>query len=300
VPFDVLVPRIDALHRLRAANIALLGGEPLLHSRIDELVRYAARRAQVSMTTNGFLLDRGMIERLGAAGLSNLQLSIDALHRDPQHYVQKTLQSVRPKLERLAAHARFDVHVTTVLCPETVGEFDALMSELRKFPFRVSVNIMHDEHGQSVVKGAEFQRAWARHFAGGRAFSFLEQDYGQRLLAGEKPDWTCRAGSRFLYVDEQGTVELCSGQRGRIGKNVVDFTVNDLKAHHDEPKGCEKGCSILCVYRDSLLDNDPLALGRSLVRGLRSGAMTWKASHAADTTPPARRRLPVLSSAAGR
>ena len=31
-------------------------------------------------------------------------------------YTEKTLRSLRPKLDRLAAHARFDVHVTTVLC----------------------------------------------------------------------------------------------------------------------------------------------------------------------------------------
>src|SRR6266516_4513861 len=73
VPFDVLCTRIDAIHRLRAANIAMLGGEPLLHSRIDDVVRHAAERAQVSVTTNGFLLDRKMIDRLGEAGLANLQ-----------------------------------------------------------------------------------------------------------------------------------------------------------------------------------------------------------------------------------
>src|SRR5689334_17054582 len=68
VPYETLARRIDAIHGLRAVNIALLGGEPLLHSRIDDLVRYAARRAQVSVTTNGFLLDRKAIERLSDAG----------------------------------------------------------------------------------------------------------------------------------------------------------------------------------------------------------------------------------------
>ncbi len=298
VPFDVLARRIDALHELHAANIALLGGEPLLHSRIDDLVRRAAARAQVSMTTNGFLLDREMIDRLGDADLANLQISIDALRRDPDHYVQKTLQSLRPKLERLAAHARFDVHVTTVLCGETVAEFDALMTALREYPFRVSVNIMHDVHGQAVVQGPEFERAWERHFGSGRAFAYLEEDYGRRLLAGERPDWTCRAGGRFLYVDEHGTVELCSGQRGRIGKTIEEFTAKDLETNRNQKKGCEKGCSILCVYRDSLLDNDPLALGRALLRGMRAGAFRWSAPPKAHDSPRPRRRLPLVSTSA--
>lgn len=272
VPYEVLRTRIDAIHRLRAVNIALLGGEPLLHSRIDDVVRYAARRAQVSMTTNGFLLDRKAIERLGAAGLANLQVSIDALHPDGDRYVQKTLRSLRPKLDRLAAHARFDVHVTTVLCAETLGEFDELMTELLTYPFRISVNIVHDDHGQATARGPAFVTAWQRHFRQGRPFSFIEEEYGRKLLSGEQPSWTCQAGARFLYVGEDGTVELCSAQRGRIRKDITEYDESDLEAHRDEPKGCEEGCSVLCVYRDSLLDGDPTSLGRAMVRGLFAGA----------------------------
>src|SRR5260221_9288261 len=272
VPFEILRSRLDAIHRLRAANIALLGGEPLLHSRIDDVVRHAARRAQVSMTTNGFLLDRKMIDRLGDAGLANLQVSIDALRPDESRYVQKTLHSLRPKLDRLASHARFEVHVTTVLCSETLAEFDELMGQLEQYPFRISVNIVHDEHGQVGVQGPAFERAWQRHFRDGRPFSYIEEDYGRRLLSGERPTWTCQAGARFLYVGEDGTVELCSGQRGRIGKQITEYTLADLDAHRDRPKGCEQGCSILCVYRDSQLDNDPAALGRAMLRAMRGGA----------------------------
>ena len=56
IPLDVLKRRIDALHRLGVVNIALLGGEPLMHPDLPEIVAYGARRAQVSITTNGFLI----------------------------------------------------------------------------------------------------------------------------------------------------------------------------------------------------------------------------------------------------
>jgi MoaA/NifB/PqqE/SkfB family radical SAM enzyme len=296
VPYTVLARRIDAIHRLRAVNIALLGGEPLLHSRIDDLVRHAASRAQVSMTTNGFLLGRDVIERLGDAGLANLQISIDAVRPDPQRYVQKTLRSLEPKLERLARYARFDVHVTTVLCRENLSELDELMRALERFPFRISLNIEHDDHGQAVVQGAAFEEAWRRHFEEGRPFSFIEEEYGKRLLAGERPAWTCGAGGRFLYVAEDGMVELCSGQRGRIGKTIEEYTEEDLAARRRERKGCEEGCSILCVYRDSLIDDDPGTLGKALVRSLRSGAFAWGAKAGGPSEPASvpRRHLPLL------
>ncbi len=296
VPYHVLRDRIDAIHRLRAVNVALLGGEPLLHSRVDDVVRHAATRAQVSLTTNGFLLSQAMVERLNDAGLSNLQVSIDTLRPDGNGYIQKTLRSLRPKLARLASHARFEVHLTTVLCQETLPEFDELMRELHEYPFQVSINIVHDERGQVRAVGPDFVEAWQRHFREGRPFSYLEEEYGRRVLSGERPRWTCQAGARFLYVGEDGTAELCSAQRGRIGKQITEYTEHDLEAHRDHPKGCEEGCSVLCVYRDSLLDGDPASLGRAVLRGLRAGAFQTGAGRASRRKPPPAplRHLPVL------
>jgi MoaA/NifB/PqqE/SkfB family radical SAM enzyme len=292
IPFEVLCERIDAIHRLRCANIALLGGEPLLHSRIHDIVRYAAARAQVSITTNGLLLDRGTIDRLGDAGLANLQVSIDTVNADPTRYIQKTLHSLAPKLDRLAAHARFEVHLATVLCPETVHAFDDLLAALERYPFRIAVHIVHDDNGQALVAGAAFERAWRRHYDEGRPFSFIEEKYGRRVLAGERPEWTCQAGARFLYVGEDGTVELCSGQKGRIRKQITDYTRTDLDAHRNVQKGCERGCSILCAYRDSMLDDDPPALIASVLRGFRKG-VRWRPPGAAESAGATVRHLPL-------
>lgn len=87
VPLSLLLRRIDALHRLGAFHICMMGGEPLMHPEIDHVVMHASRRAQVSITTNGFLLS-------------------DALLRvapDRSLYIQKTLKTLRTKLERLKA-----------------------------------------------------------------------------------------------------------------------------------------------------------------------------------------------------
>ena len=52
VPVEDLKHRIDALHRLGAANITLLGGEPLMHPDIAEIVVYAGHKSNVSLVTN--------------------------------------------------------------------------------------------------------------------------------------------------------------------------------------------------------------------------------------------------------
>src|SRR5260370_33688220 len=97
-PFDTLRERIDALHQLGVLNIALLGGEPLLHRRIAEVVAHADRQAQVSITTNGVLISDRLIEGLNAPGLANMQVSIDALGADASPYHQKTLEPLLPNL----------------------------------------------------------------------------------------------------------------------------------------------------------------------------------------------------------
>lgn len=304
VPFETLRERIDALHRLRVINIAMLGGEPLLHPRIADVIAYADRHAQVSMTTNAFLLSDKLIDDLNDSGLANLQVSIDAARPDPTQYIQKTLKPLRPKLDRLAARARFDVHCTVVLTPGGHAMARQILDELRVYPFFVSLNLMHGPTGEVVVDGPEMEALWNEHMRSGRSFSMLEEDYGRRLLRGERPDWHCRAGRRFLYVDEHGMVNYCSAQMGRVGKPVTQYGPLDLAAHGALKKGCEKGCSILCTYRDSLLDNQPVQTVSTMLRAARAGLFGGKRATvpavgssppiAEEVSRPKRHRLPVV------
>ncbi len=272
VAIDDLKRTIDALHRLGVVNITLLGGEPLLHSRIEDVVQYASQRAQVSITTNGFLLSDEKIRGLNRAGLANMQLSIDAMDTDGSRYVQKTLKPLRPKLGRLAREAAFGVHCNVVLCEQTLRQFDAIMEALDAYPFARSVNLVHDEHGQVQVQGRDYLDKWHAHFLSGKALSFFEKSYGAKLLKGERPVWRCRAGSRYLYIDEFGMVQFCSAKRGQLNQPILSFRMADLRRHASTYKGCESGCSIFCAYRASMPDNSPIRAALSLAESVVSGA----------------------------
>src|SRR6476659_2820238 len=90
IPIDVLKVRIDALHRLHVANITILGGEPLLHPQIDEIVSYANRKSQVLIFTNGLLLTKNINERINNSGLNKMQVSFYTLRPDMSGYIQKS------------------------------------------------------------------------------------------------------------------------------------------------------------------------------------------------------------------
>ena len=283
VPFEELKQRIDALHRLGAINITLLGGEPLLHSRVGDIIRYAGKHAQVSMTTNAFLLSDSTIGELNDAGLSNMQVSIDTLQPDPSRYIQKTLKSLLPKLERLDRLAQFDVLCQVVLCEESKGDFVELLKELERFDFHVSVNLLHDDRGEVQIGGEDYRALWNRHFNQGNPVSFIEQDYGNRLLAGQRPAWRCRAGARYIYVDEFGKAQFCSAQRGRLNKDIRTYTVDDLREHAETEKGCESGCVVFCAYRASQIDNAFFSTVGAVVKGVRRGG--FKLSTSAEGAP---------------
>jgi MoaA/NifB/PqqE/SkfB family radical SAM enzyme len=286
VPAADLKRRIDVLHRLGSANITLLGGEPLMHPEIAEIVAYAGRRSNTSVVTNGFLLRNGVIEGLNEAGLNNLTVSIDTLHADPARYIQKSLRSLRTRLERLQRLARFDVHVTAVLCESSRDDFRQLVREVQGYGFRMSINLIHNAKGYVTVGGQPYLDLYEDFYAEGQPFTYLDYEYGKKLLQGERPEWKCRAGARYLYVDEFGKVQLCASQLGRLAKPIEEYTSADLREQSRARKGCEEGCSVGCAFRCSLVDNDKPAFVKAVLRGYRRGTIFDNSK---------RRRVPVLS-----
>jgi len=117
VPFGALAERVDALARLGAITFDLLGGEPLLHPRIVDVVRRikATRDGAnvVTVITNGFKLTEALVDELNDAGLDCMQVSVDTI--EPTEEMPKSLKSVLPRLALLAERARFQVKIQTVL-----------------------------------------------------------------------------------------------------------------------------------------------------------------------------------------
>jgi len=293
VPTQDLKERIDALHRLHSANITMLGGEPLLHPEIAELVAYAGRKANTSVVTNGFLLRNGVIESLNEAGLNNLTVSVDTLHADPSRYIQKSFRSLKTRLERLQRLAKFDVHVTAVLCESSKDDFKQLVREIEAFGFRMSVNLIHNSKGYVTIGGQPYLDLYEDFYRDGKPFTYLDYEYGKKLLQGERPDWKCRAGARYLYVDEFGNVQLCASQLGRLDKPILEYTGADLREHSKSEKGCEEGCSVGCAFRCSLVDDDKPQFVKSVIKGFVKGTLRDSSRR---RTPSARVRAePALS-----
>ena len=255
VPLDTLKRRINLLGKLGTGIVTLSGGEPLLHPELDEVISHIRRTgALAGLITNGYLLVPERIQRLNEAGLDYLQISIDNVM--PDDVSKKSLKVLDKKLQMLAAFAHFHINSNSVLGGGIRNPEDALTVGKRamELGFTSTVGIIHDGDGQLRPLGGkerevflEMKKFEKKHFS--------RLNYFQESIAkGEPADWRCRAGSRYLYICEDGLVHYCSQQRGYPAKPLENYSVDDINREYITQKSCAPFCTISCVHQISYFD----------------------------------------------
>lgn len=256
VPTAVMRERVDRLAALGTAVVTISGGEPLLHPEIDRIVAHIHDCGMVStLITNGYLLGPDRIRALNAAHLDRLQISIDNVK--PDLISKKSLKVLDRKLEHLAEHAAFDVNINSVVGAGVEHPEDALAIAVRAraLGFTATMGIIHDGAGHlrplSVPERAVYDAFRRLNRWSITRFNTSFQD---NLAAGRANAWRCRAGSRYLYVCEDGLVHYCSQRRGEPAVPLAEYTKTHIRRHHREEKACAAYCTIACVHQASSLD----------------------------------------------
>jgi MoaA/NifB/PqqE/SkfB family radical SAM enzyme len=255
VPLDEMMRRIDHLARLGTSIITISGGEPLLHPDLDEIIARIRHHGRMAgMITNGYLLMPERIERLNKAGLDHLQISIDNVQ--PDEISKKSLKVLDKKLEFLAEHADFHVNINSVVGGGIKNPDDALTIGRRALGlgFTSTIGIIHDGTGQLKPLGAHERSVWSEMRSWKKKNYSRFNHFQEKIANGEPNDWRCRAGSRFLYICENGLVHYCSQQRGYPGVPLAEYTKADLKREFLTEKGCAPNCTVSCVHQISFID----------------------------------------------
>ena len=256
VPLEEMYRRIDHLGRLGTAMIGISGGEPLTHPQLDDVIRRIRKTGAIAgMITNGYLLNMERIERLNQAGLDHMQISIDNV--TPDEISKKSLKVLDKKLEMLADHAEFHVNINSVVGGGIKNPQDALTIGKRalELGFESTIGIIHDGDGQLKPLRPEEAEVYFE-MTNRKKTNYAQFDKFQKAIAEGRPnDWRCRAGSRYLYICEDGLVHSCSQQRGYPGVPIAEYTREDVKREFLTAKSCAPNCTIGCVHRISYIDH---------------------------------------------
>jgi GTP 3',8-cyclase len=165
--YEEIARLVGLMASMGVHDVRLTGGEPLARRELWRLVELLSADANVrdlSLTTNGYMLER-QVEKLVRAGLRRVNVSLDALA--PDRFFQLTRRNaLRQVLEGLAAAERHP--------------------ELR--PIKVNVVALKDFTEDEVVRFAEFAR---KHPYEVRFIEFMPLDADRtwsrdRVLANEE------------------------------------------------------------------------------------------------------------------
>jgi MoaA/NifB/PqqE/SkfB family radical SAM enzyme len=256
VPIDVMIGRINRLADLGTTIITISGGEPLLHPELDDIIATIRRRGALAcMITNGYLLVPERVKRLNRAGLDHMQISIDNVM--PDDVSKKSLKVLDKKLQVLADHALFHVNINSVVGGGIRNPDDALVIGKRalELGFSSTVGIIHDHDGQ-LRPLPDRERQIYREMKRLEQRSFTRLNFFQDAIADGRPNqWSCRAGSRYLYICEDGLVHYCSQQRGYPAKPLAEYTVEDIRREYVTAKACAPYCTVSCVHYVSYFDS---------------------------------------------
>lgn len=122
---DSMLPRINPHH----LNIVITGGEPLMRKDLEAVGRELYnRQIPWGLVTNGFLLTNERFEKLRAAGLHNITISLDGLEEN-HNWMRNHPDSFRRASEaiRMVAAAK-DINFDVVTCVNrrSLGELPQL------------------------------------------------------------------------------------------------------------------------------------------------------------------------------
>jgi radical SAM protein with 4Fe4S-binding SPASM domain len=203
------------LKELECENVVLSGGEALLSDDWERIARELAGLAiNVSMISNGLLIDQAMAARIRDAGLCRVALSLDGLEathntirRHPQSFARMWRAFDALKAERL------QVNVVTHVNRMNVGE----LSDLEDLMIRKGVDVWRLQLGSPVGR-------MARH---------------RELLL--TPDQLPPIADFIVGAQRRGGVAIS------VGDNIGYFSRHEAELRRPSTFGFWCGCSAGCL-----------------------------------------------------
>jgi MoaA/NifB/PqqE/SkfB family radical SAM enzyme len=281
---------------LGGGRLHFSGGEPLMRQDLVELVRAASRQGfLVGVVTNGMLLTRPAAEKLLAAGLFSLDVSLDSLepaaHDGIRGVAGSCTRALRAVETMISLGAGSRTSIACVLTSANIDHVEPLIRWVQDRGLRgLSLQVLEENfEGSSRIGWHEDHPLWIRDVAAVDRLSrrllalrasgarILNHPAQLKLLARyyEHPerlrDIPCLVGYFNLGIGPRGDVRLCH-RLPTIG-NVLDGSARAIwrsetaNARRRQVAACTRGCRILnCNF-----PSGPLTRARRLIAIRKAG-----------------------------
>ena len=216
---DEVVRIVRVAHTLGVERVKFTGGEPLLRSDLETILRGLPSAVEASLTTNGSLL-AGRAAGLKAAGLSRVNVSVDSL--DAAHFraVRRgDLRAVLAGVEAALAEGLAPVKVNMVVLDDTVDELPDLLAWVasREGLELQLIEVMPEIRTDMLPRRADVEAVRAALVARADRVEVREMHHRRVYHVGR---------ARVELVDPVGNAEFCANcHRVRV-------------THRGELKGC--------------------------------------------------------------
>ncbi len=151
--YEQITAEVDvALTKRNLETISILGGEPTLHPRLPEIVRYIkSKRLVCQILSNGVgLLQAGgdrLLDQLLDAGLDRIMVHVDCGQGLDERAIKAMREALFDRFERRGLY--FGLAIT--LYPQNLGEIPAVMRTYARYRFFDGVlgTVVRDANGQN-------------------------------------------------------------------------------------------------------------------------------------------------------
>jgi len=274
-PWSLVEQVLGEAGRARVFQVALGGGEPLLHPRILDIVHLAREHNLVpNLTTNGNLLSHELALAFKEAGVGQVQISLNGPDEETNRRTRPNFAAAMRAIENCrAAGLRFGINflLTRNSLPEVVR-----MIELSRSLRAASVNILRPKPPVAAADDGWLERE-SPDTEGYRAIRRILSQLRDRdsptritldasltfLLTEGSPEqlyrsgiWGCSGARRFATIAQDGAVYPCSHVRwsdvggGELIRAWWESKVfARFRAQEEELRGHCRGCPYLGVCR---------------------------------------------------
>lgn len=286
---------IDWLHSIGCRVLALMGGEPLLRPQfVHKVVYYAAKKGFfVYLPTNGRLMTPEVLDRLGDAGVANINLAIDCVIEKPG--LPKALNRIRPYFDHMVKKkmyygytAMININITHINQGDVkelteIARDNGLATDyhINEAPMTQQDHFKHLDENTTYLQPEDYPKVdalldWVieKHRSGYKMPNPIQHLHDmKKLMRGRVDAWSCRAGHNSCIIRTNGTLAPCFPMySASYDWGSVETPKFEAAQLAEMKKECSQHCLSTCNYILSYCyDNARVVkwLSKQALRGFR-------------------------------